>query len=64
MFKVEVIADASNKWTGNGLEFDTYEKAARYGLDLSLRWLAVRDWRVVDLSTGEVVQARSVEANS
>jgi hypothetical protein len=47
-FKAEVIADSSGKWCSNGLRFATREEAEAYGLDLSLRWTAVRDYRVVE----------------
>lgn len=47
MYKVEVIADSSGKWCGNGLTFDTKEAAEQYARDLFSRWTAVRDWRVV-----------------
>jgi hypothetical protein len=46
-FKVEVIADGSGKWCGNGLTFDTEQQAKDYAIDLSWRWTLVRDWRVV-----------------
>jgi hypothetical protein len=46
-FKVEVIADTSNKWCGNGLAFSSHEEAADYGRDLASRWFAVREYRVV-----------------
>ena len=46
-FKVEVIADNSGQWCGNGLRFDTRKQAEDYGSDLHMRWTAVREWRVV-----------------
>lgn len=46
-WKPEVIADNSGKWTGNALRFATKEEAQRYVYDLALRWIAVRDTRVV-----------------
>jgi outer membrane receptor protein involved in Fe transport len=46
--RVEVLADSSGVWTGNGLRFDNLDEAKAYGLDLSLRWTLVRDWRVID----------------
>jgi hypothetical protein len=49
-WRVEVIADDSGKWCGNGLVFDTAEEAGAYGLDLASRWTLVRDWRVVEVS--------------
>lgn len=48
-FRVEVLADSSGKWAGNGLRFDTAENAEAYARDLSGRWMAVREWRVVEL---------------
>ena len=52
-FKVEVQADRTGTWCGNGLSFPTLEEARAYALDLFMRWTAVREWRVVD-SDGEV----------
>jgi hypothetical protein len=51
--KVEVIADNSGQWAGNGLTFDTLETAQKYARDLAGRWTAVRQWRVVDAPTEE-----------
>jgi hypothetical protein len=47
-FAAEVIADSSGKWCGNALRFATSEEAMEYGLDLSLRWTLVREFRVVE----------------
>ena len=47
MYKVEVQADDSGKWVGNGLTFRTVEEAENYGFNLSMRWTAVREYRVV-----------------
>ena len=46
-FAPEVIADNSGKWTGNALRFATAAEAKIYVDDLSYRWLAVREVRVV-----------------
>lgn len=48
-YKVEVIADSSGVWAGNGLRFDTHDEATSYALDLQARWTAVREWRVVEV---------------
>jgi len=48
MWKVEVIADATGQWVGNGMRFETKEKAEEYAADLSSRWTAVRQWRAVE----------------
>jgi hypothetical protein len=55
MYKVEVIADSSGKWCGNGKTFGTQEQARAYANDLMWRWTAVDDWRVVDTAAGLVV---------
>ncbi len=55
MFKVEVIADNSGEWVGNALTFDTMEKAEDYARNLSMRWTAVRQWRVWDIETDKSV---------
>ena len=47
-FKAEVIADNSGVWCSNGLRFKTREEAEIYAKDLSYRWTAVREWRVVE----------------
>ena len=47
-FKPEVQADASGKWYPNGLAFATAGEAEAYVLELSMRWTAVRDTRVVE----------------
>ena len=47
-WKVEVIADSSGQWCSNGLVFTTKEAAEEYAKDLMWRWMAVREWRVVE----------------
>lgn len=49
-YAVEVIADNSGKWVGNGVRFPTEAAAKRYGEDLFLRWTLVREWRVVEFT--------------
>ena len=49
-FKVEVIADNSGEWAGNGRRFASREEAVTYALDLAWRWTLVRDWRVVEVN--------------
>lgn len=53
-YRVEVIADNSGKFCGNGVSFDELPEAHAYAVDLFSRWTLVREWRVVD-STGAVV---------
>lgn len=48
MYRVEVIADNSGKWCGNGLTFETIATAKDYAVNLFYRWTAVREWRVID----------------
>lgn len=46
-YKAEVIADSSGKWVSNGLAFATEREAQIYVNDLAMRWLLVRETRVV-----------------
>jgi len=46
-YAVEVQADSTGTWAGNGLTFDTEDEAKEYALDLYRRWSAVKEWRVV-----------------
>ena len=47
-WRPEVIADSSGKWCPNGLRFATREEAEQNVFDLSMRWIAVRETRVVE----------------
>ena len=47
-FMPEVIADSSGKWCGTALRFATREEAETNVRDLSMRWLAVRETRVME----------------
>lgn len=49
-YRAEVIADSSGQWCGNGLTFATREEAETYAINLSWRWTAVREWRVVEVA--------------
>ena len=65
-YVVEVQADSSGTWRGNGLRFPSREEATAYAEDLAYRWTAVRDWRVVDsalMSTHKFVDERVVECS-
>lgn len=53
-YKVEVIADSSGHWCGNGRRFATEAEANEYGKDLAWRWTAVRQFRVVAAEAAEV----------
>lgn len=72
-WKPEVIADSGGKWYGNALRFATKEEAEANVRDLSSRWLAVRDTRVVEsdapvnyawVDGGLVVIEQAVEARA
>jgi len=47
LFKVEVIADDSGKFCGNGLRFETDADAMAYGINLTARWMLVQQFKVV-----------------
>lgn len=58
-YRPEVVADDSGKWAGNQLRFRTREEAELYAVDLSMRWILVREWRVVeseDPATYEIIK--------
>jgi hypothetical protein len=47
-YKPEVQTDATGQWYGNALRFATEAEAQANVLDLSMRWFAVRETRVVE----------------
>jgi hypothetical protein len=47
-WKIEVQADDTGTWAGNALRFVTEAAAKMYAADLMMRWLAVREKRVVE----------------
>jgi hypothetical protein len=49
-FAPEVVTDSTGKWYGNALRFATREEADQNVRDLSYRWMAVREVRVVESS--------------
>ena len=44
----EVIADSTGKWCGNSLRFATREEAEANVRDLKMRWMLVRETRVIE----------------
>jgi len=46
-YRVEVIADDSGQWCGNGLRFTSRVEATDYARSLSSRWMLVRAASVV-----------------
>lgn len=62
-WRVEVIADQSGKWCGNGCYYPSKEAAQIAASDLAARWFLVREWRVVEDSkraTHDIVNGRLV----
>jgi 1,2-phenylacetyl-CoA epoxidase PaaB subunit len=59
MYKVEVLADNSGVWTGNGLTFATKQEAIAYAKNLFMRWTAVREYRVVRASRVYMIRLES-----
>lgn len=47
-YAAQVIADSTGKWCGNSLRFATSQEADRYARNLTARWTAVRQHRVVE----------------
>ena len=46
--EVQTVSCRDTDWTSNALRFATAEEADRYGVDLAMRWTAVRDIRTVE----------------
>lgn len=57
-YEPQVIADSSGEFVGNALRFATREEAEHYVRDLSMRWTAVRETRVVE--SGDTVNYQLV----
>lgn len=47
-YKVEVIADSSGEWCGNGCRYSSKGQAESAAQSLACRWMLVREWRVVE----------------
>lgn len=47
-FKMEVKTSEHGNFTGNAVRLATREQAEAYAKDLMWRWLAVREWRVIE----------------
>lgn len=47
-YAMEVITDSSGKFGGNAVRLATHHEAEAYARNLMGRWMAVRDWRVVE----------------
>ena len=55
-YRVQVVADSSGEYAGNGLTFETPAKAAEYARNLMARWTLVTKWRVLDVADTVVDQ--------
>lgn len=47
-YAAEVLVSGETKFAGNAVRLATREQAEAYAKDLMWRWLAVREWRVVE----------------
>jgi hypothetical protein len=47
VLKVEVLADNSGKFCGNGMTFKTADEALKYGNALYGRWTLMKQFRVI-----------------
>lgn len=54
-YRVEVQVDSSGHWAGNAMKYESVTEAAAAARNLFDRWLAVREWRVVEIATGNEV---------
>jgi len=49
-FKIEVVADSSGRFTGNGMVYADFKTAKYAAVDLAQRWLLVTSARVVEFN--------------
>ena len=66
MFKVWVKATGDRSYATNNLEFETVDKARKYGSDLFMRWMGAEKWAVLPKSAadvGEYLTPGFVDAN-
>lgn len=49
MFKVEVRVRNEQSFNSNALRFETREEAESYAKDLYSRWIAVEEYRLVEM---------------
>jgi hypothetical protein len=55
-YRVEVqTAGDGDHWSHNAIVYQSVTEAAAYARDLFMRWTAVREWRVTNVETGEVM---------
>lgn len=55
-YRVEVSTQGIDSWRTNGQEFRSSAVAEGYATGIEALWETVSAWRVVDVSTGEVLQ--------
>lgn len=51
-FRIQVIADNSGEWCGNGRTFETEAEAWEAADNLASRWTLVKEWRVLERKAG------------
>jgi|WetSurSiteA1Bulk_404760.scaffolds.fasta_scaffold01123_2 hypothetical protein len=57
MYQVQVSTDNGKSYASNLMQFDTYKLAYDYAINLMDRWLAVTDYKVIDLTTNSEVKS-------
>ena len=53
-YRIEVLADNSGVWAGNGMRYASVTEASAAARDLFNRWTSCREWRVMS-DTDEVM---------
>ena len=48
-YKFEVQADRDESWAGNGIVYESKERAELAARNLEARWTLVKAWRVVEI---------------
>jgi hypothetical protein len=63
-WKVEVQADSTGTWAGNGMRYQFKIEAEDAARDLEWRWTAVKAWRVVETQDPVTVREPRTAAGS
>lgn len=50
VYVTDVAQPDRSKWASNHMVFDTEVAATHYAMDLAMRWTALRDWEVREVS--------------
>lgn len=69
LYKVWILAYGETTWATNQLDFETFDEAKSYAVDLLCRWMGAKEFAILpkdDQFTGflshEIIEANKVES--